>query len=52
MGKKTKAISFIIVALVVLAAAGFFALRALEMANAPDPKITAVKLLESLCSGD
>ena len=52
MGKKTKAISFIIVVLVVLAAAGFFALRALEMANAPDPKITAVKLLESLCSGD
>lgn len=52
MGKKTKAVSIIIVLLVVLTAAGFFALKALEMANAPDPKITAVKLLESLCNGD
>lgn len=52
MKKKTKALSIITVVLVVLVAAGFLALKALEMANAPDPKITAVKLLESLCSGD
>lgn len=35
-----------------LGAAGFFGLRYREMQKAPDPKVTAVKYLESLCSGD
>lgn len=52
MGKKSRTISFVIVLLFVIGAGGFFGLRTLEMAKAPDPKNAAVKLLASLCSGD
>lgn len=52
MEKKTKLISLIIVLVVLAAAVVLLGLRALEISRIPDPKITAVKLLESLCSGD
>lgn len=52
MGRKIRTISFIIALLLILGTGGYFGFRKLEMAKAPDPMNTAVKLLASLCSGD
>ena len=51
--KNRRILSVLLPALVLaLSAAGIFALRALEMRRAPDPRITVVRYLEGLCSGD
>ena len=52
MGKKIKTIIFIFILLLAIGVGGYFGFRKLEMAKAPDPMNTAVKLLASLCSGD
>lgn len=52
MGKKIRTISVIIVLLFAIGVGGYFGFRTLEMAKAPDPMNTAVKLLASLSSGD